>query len=238
MKVKDVQDIGNSRILVSITDNKDDYAEDFLIGNLYYDKIKKYIDLRPPDQFSDRFFINFQEGKCTRQPIGYNKIRKTPSMIATDLSLNEPKNYTGHCFRRTAATLLSESGGNLTQIKQMGRWRSDAIAQGYIENSVYNRQFIFNGIVQHTDVASNINKPSISAKRRFTYQLENMASTSTEQTSTYQLQIRPRTSTDQNSTNQLEITPNTKKAPVYEPESRPSTSTEEIPIFQLDDSDF
>ncbi|KAH0535220.1 hypothetical protein KQX54_014995 [Cotesia glomerata] len=35
-------------------------------------------------------------------------------------------------------------------IKQLGRWRSDIIAQGYVENSMHNRQMIFNGITQST----------------------------------------------------------------------------------------
>ena len=47
MKMKGVQDIGSSRVLVSVTDTKNDYAGDFLIGNLFYDKVKNYMSLRP-----------------------------------------------------------------------------------------------------------------------------------------------------------------------------------------------
>lgn len=36
----------------------------------------------------------------------------------------------------------------MQMIKQLGQWRSDAIAQGYIKNSLYNRQLIFEGVTQ------------------------------------------------------------------------------------------
>ncbi|XP_063986126.1 uncharacterized protein LOC135167164 [Diachasmimorpha longicaudata] len=37
----------------------------------------------------------------------------------------------------------------MQMIKQLGRWRSNIIAQGYVENSMYNRQLIFDGVVQN-----------------------------------------------------------------------------------------
>ncbi|KAL7307808.1 hypothetical protein TKK_0000128 [Trichogramma kaykai] len=45
----------------------------------------------------------------------------------------KPKSYTGHCVRRTSASLLSESGATIQMIKQAGRLRYDMIEQGYIE---------------------------------------------------------------------------------------------------------
>lgn len=38
------------------------------------------------------------------------------------------KRFGGHCFRRTSATLLSDSRANIQTIKQLGRWRFDLIA--------------------------------------------------------------------------------------------------------------
>lgn len=35
-----------------------------------------------------------------------------PKIIAQFLGLSEMEKYTGHCFRRTAATLLADSGAN------------------------------------------------------------------------------------------------------------------------------
>ena len=120
MKVDDVEDLGD-KYLVSINNNKNDYAGQFIIGIFFYQKIKKYILLRPVDQFSDRFFIHYQRGKCTRQNIGRHKIGEVPEKIATYLQLPNPKRYTGHCFRRMSATLLFESGANMQMVKQLGR---------------------------------------------------------------------------------------------------------------------
>ena len=56
MTVIDVEDLGN-KFLVSINCNKNDYAGQFIVGELFYQKVKKYIDLRPADYVCDRFFI-------------------------------------------------------------------------------------------------------------------------------------------------------------------------------------
>lgn len=121
MKVSDVEDL-NDKFLVTIRDSKNNYPGQFVIGELFYDKIKQYILSRPEGDYSNRFFLNYFNGRCTRQPIGRHKIGETPSMIASFLNLSETKRYTGHCFRRTAATLLSESGASTQQVKIFGRW--------------------------------------------------------------------------------------------------------------------
>lgn len=38
-------------------------------------------------------------------------------------------------MRRTAATLLAEAGASIMVLKLLGDWKSDTVAQGYIENS-------------------------------------------------------------------------------------------------------
>ncbi|XP_043267094.1 uncharacterized protein [Venturia canescens] len=121
MKVEDVEDL-TDKYLVSINYNKNDYAGQFSIGNLFYDTVKKYISLGPSDKFSDRFFI------------------------------------------KTSATLLSDSGANMQMVKQLGRWRSDIIAQGYIENSMRNREMIYNGVIQKTATTDIHSMPSTSTQ--------------------------------------------------------------------------
>lgn len=97
---------------------------------------------------NNRFFLQYQNGICIRQFIGKNKISETPKTIALFLNLDDPNGYTGHCFRRSSATALSNAGVNLTMVKQLGGWRSDKVAQGYIENSMTNRKAIFEHIVR------------------------------------------------------------------------------------------
>lgn len=130
--------------------------QEFIVGELFYNKVKKYISLRPSEKFTDRLLLQYRQGQCLRQVIGINKIGEAPYTIATYLALENAKGYTGHCFRRTAATLLSESGANMQLIKQMGGWRSDNVAQLYIEHSKNNRQKIFEGIT-HAAKLSKIN---------------------------------------------------------------------------------
>nr|XP_011313478.1 PREDICTED: uncharacterized protein LOC105272945 [Fopius arisanus] len=128
LTVEDVEDLDNNRFLVLIGKNKNDYAGQLLTGSLFYDTVKKYISLRPPEKFSNRFFIQYREGKCIRQVIGRHTIGQITEKIASYLQLPDAKRHTGYCSRRTSATLLSDSGANIQVIKQLGRWRSDIIA--------------------------------------------------------------------------------------------------------------
>ena len=78
----------------------------FFIGPLFYEKVKYYISLRPPNAPFARFFAQYLNGKCVCQVIGRNKISKVPKKIATYLGLENVNRYTGHDFCRTGTTLL------------------------------------------------------------------------------------------------------------------------------------
>ncbi|XP_063909850.1 uncharacterized protein LOC135127337 [Zophobas morio] len=52
------------------------------------------------------------------------------------------RQYTGHCLRRTSATLLVDSGANLTCLKRHGGWKPSSVADGYIEDSLANKKEI------------------------------------------------------------------------------------------------
>ena len=59
------------------------------------------------------------------------------------MNVSLPSRYeiTGHAFRRTSATILANSGANMERIKRIGAWKSDKIAEGYVENSLaYKRE--------------------------------------------------------------------------------------------------
>jgi hypothetical protein len=49
--------------------------------------------------------------------------------------LPEPNKYTGHCWRRTAATHIADAGCSLTVLKQATGHLSDKVAQQYIDRS-------------------------------------------------------------------------------------------------------
>jgi hypothetical protein len=93
---------------------------------------RTYFSLRPSPIEITRFFLGFRNGKCTRQAVGINTIGGVPKKIADFLNLPNSSNYTGHCFRRTSATLLADAGADITVLKRHGGWRSNTVAEGYI----------------------------------------------------------------------------------------------------------
>jgi Phage integrase family. len=99
-----------------------------------------------PNLDSERFFVNFQNGKCTRQLVGINKLGNMPRKIATFLKLPNAAHYTGHCFRRTSATILVDSGADITTLKRHGGWKSTSVAEGYIDNSLKHKMDVANKI--------------------------------------------------------------------------------------------
>lgn len=106
----------------------------------FYSIVKQYISLRPSSDTAQLpFFLNYINGKCTRQCVGVNKLGGVAKQIATYLGLPEPNCYTGHCFRRSSATILVDAGGDLLDLKRHGGWRSSAVAEGYVDNSMNNK---------------------------------------------------------------------------------------------------
>lgn len=97
------------------------------------------MSLRKPNSPPDRFFVGYRNGSCTVQPVGINTFGAIPKNIATFLGLENPKKYTGHCFRRSSATLLADSGAELTTLKRHGGWKSSTVAEAYIESSIENK---------------------------------------------------------------------------------------------------
>lgn len=141
MKLCDVEDKNNGVLLVRIPETKTYKPRTFVVtGDEFYNTFKKYITLRPRTVSSNsNLFLNYQKGKCTKQVIGINKIGGTPKEIATFLKLENPEKYTGHSFRRTSATVLSNAGADITTLKKHGGWKSTTVAEGYIDESVSNK---------------------------------------------------------------------------------------------------
>lgn len=142
LQKNDVQDLG-SKFLVTIRASKTKTNRIFTIVDNEHKTllniVRHYISLRPSDMPHQRFFIFCKNNKCSTQPIGINTFSKLPSDIAKFLKLEQPHLYTGHCFRRSSASILSDAGADFAAIKRHGGWRSTAVAEGYIENSIQNK---------------------------------------------------------------------------------------------------
>ena len=85
---------------------------------------------------NDRFFLRNANQKCTSQPLGINTLSKVPSRVASFLNLANAKAYSGHCMRHTSTTLLANKDVDLTTIKRHGGWRSSAVAESCIDDSL------------------------------------------------------------------------------------------------------
>lgn len=129
-----------SILLIKIPTTKNSKPRSFVIDGEFYAICKKYIALRPNDVETSRFFLNYQNGRCTKQPVGINIFGKMPQTIASYLKLPEANSYTGHTFRRTSATLLADSGADITMIKRHGGWKSSTVAKEYIEDSFQHKK--------------------------------------------------------------------------------------------------
>lgn len=156
-------------MIITLRDTKTKIDRTFVVGDASFAVVQKYYALRPVDVKTDRFFFNYKNCKCTKQVIGRHKIAQMPKIIATYLELPHPEQFTGHCFRRSSATILADTGANLITLKRHGGWKSDRVAESYIEESVENKNRITQKISQ-----------SISLKRTTSYEFQE-ASTSAQE---------------------------------------------------------
>lgn len=130
MKVNDVEEM-NSMLLVKVTDNKTKKCRTFaVLGDVYIQKYKKYISLRPTGLKDDRLFFKYCNGRSYRMVMGIHKIGSAAKEAAAYLKLPDSNKYTGHSFRKTSATLLVNIGADLTTFKQHSRRNSSFVAEG------------------------------------------------------------------------------------------------------------
>lgn len=144
--IEDIELI-NKTLIVQIPNTKTKISRSFCIIGKYIDYFSKYAALRPSVINHRRFFLKYSNYKCTANPVGINTFGKMPSIIAEFLNLPEPKEYTGHCFRRSSASLLADSGANITEIKKHGGWKSTTVAEGYIDQSITHKKAIAERII-------------------------------------------------------------------------------------------
>jgi integrase len=153
--------INQDCFVFNIIESKTDQAKkgwNFHILHPFITYIQMYIDLFQITERSGRFFRNFtKQGKPTATPMGKNKIGKVPSVIASFLGLPDADSYTGHCMRRSGATMLADNGASKLMIKRAGRWKSDTVCDGYIDDSTSSKIQIAKAIGSTSHPASNLN---------------------------------------------------------------------------------
>lgn len=177
LRLSDItRDDTNMRYIVTIRRSKTDVAGKstqvfipFLEGdnnNLhvlleYIGKLEKYVKTTKNITDPDLLWRAIRGSKFTNQPRGVNYIAKCPSMIAEMLHLPNPGSYTGHCFRRSAATSLAASGATDNELMTLGRWRSPNVAHRYVEESGNLRWKVSQGITGGMKCANPIQTPPV-----------------------------------------------------------------------------
>lgn len=151
MKLEDIEDY-NGALIVKIPFTKTKIPRSFTVSGEFYDICKKYMNLRPSHAKCPSLFLNYQNGKCTIQRVGINKLASMGKHIATFLKLKNPELYTGHSFRRSSATICVSAGGDITAVKQLGGWKSTTVAEGYIDDNITNK------IKRGNQISNEINK--------------------------------------------------------------------------------
>jgi integrase len=143
LTASDVTDAGQ-HLFVKIRASKTGPRSFVIVGSIdplidALDYYRKYIQLRPEGAPS-RLFIGFRNGKCTRQPIGINKVASYSRLVADFLKLENAVDFTSHAFRRSSATWVADSGVDMINLKRFGGWKSETAALGYVAESTGNKR--------------------------------------------------------------------------------------------------
>lgn len=118
---------------------------------------------------------------------GQHTIGWTPKKIAKFLGLPDADLYTGHSFRRSAATMVVNAGGDLLILKCVGGWKSSTVAEGYIGESITQKlevsKKMFPSNARVSSASATITSNAMSSDN------ENLVSTKSTPSSTIQFNI-------------------------------------------------
>ena len=106
--------------------------KELAVLDLYFDCLKRgqesliQTQVVVEELHGNRLWRKLSDKMIPGQPIGKNTGSKYGKIFATLLQIPNPGNFTGHCWRRTAATLAAEEGLSLTEIKILTGHQSDS----------------------------------------------------------------------------------------------------------------
>lgn len=92
--VEEVEEVPNT-YKVTLLNTKNDTDREFTVGGEFYQIVRKYRNLRPPNTPTNRFFLRYENGKCHRQVIGKSVFSASPRKVAEFLKLPNAHRYTG-----------------------------------------------------------------------------------------------------------------------------------------------
>ena len=99
----------------------------------YLDKLQQDCGELQPD--SPLIHNLHRSGRFTCQPMGHNFLSNLGKDMAKSLKLPDWSAYTGHCFRRSAATAAAENGASAMQMQSHFGWVQSSTALKYVNSS-------------------------------------------------------------------------------------------------------
>jgi len=103
----------------------------------YYEAVMQDLDCKFEDLKG--CFFKGTHGKSGKRfiktTIGKNMIALVGSEVASELCLQDPETFTGHCWRRSAGTNASNAGVNVTTLMSMMGWSCPKTAMQYVDRS-------------------------------------------------------------------------------------------------------
>ena len=98
--------------------------------DLYLRRVKEDLGL-----YTGRLLWTGNGISFTKTPLGKNMVGKVPSDMATHLHIDEPKKYTFHSYRRSAATAVADAGATSDQMQDFFGWTNAKMTTEYIFTS-------------------------------------------------------------------------------------------------------
>jgi hypothetical protein len=194
LNIENVTDSGNE-IIVRIPDTKTKVPKVYIIDGEFKNIVREYMKLRPKNARTNRFFLQYRNGKLTNQVMGKHSIAKIPKEMAKFLKLPEPHTFTGHSYRRSGTTIAADAGASIEDLKRLGPWKSTSVCERYIQNSLGHRRKLAKLI------SGPINLPSTSITNATSCESINFPSTSTTNaTSSESINLPSTSSSTTNST--------------------------------------
>ncbi|KAJ8668959.1 hypothetical protein QAD02_000218 [Eretmocerus hayati] len=128
-------------MIVTIPKNKTKNAEEkiFRVVGSFFELVQRYLAARASIDH-DRFLMSYRTS-CgfINVPAGKATIRTVPTVVAEFLQLPCAHEYTGHCVRRSAATIYASTGVTNIDLMQFGKWKTLNSAQIYNVDTDFNR---------------------------------------------------------------------------------------------------
>ena len=116
--------------------NHDDSSISFgRIFQDYYDLVIATFPKIVEDKSAPLFFNVHKSGQLVNSPMGMHTVGNVGKDVARLLSLTDIDSYTGHCFRRSAATQAAKAGASTPALKTHFGWTSENTAQKYIDST-------------------------------------------------------------------------------------------------------